>query len=61
MSAGAYSAIILAGGDGTRLRAFTRGLVVDDRPKQFCPVGKGLVLSQRCDVADATCSCRRRS
>jgi len=31
-----YSAIILAGGDGTRLRSLTRRLAGDDRPKQFC-------------------------
>ena len=44
---GEYSAIILAGGDGTRLRAFTRGLVGDDRPKQFCPVlGSDTLLDQ---------------
>src|SRR5262249_8871019 len=31
-------AIILAGGDGTRLRELTRRLAGDDRPKQFCPL-----------------------
>jgi len=31
-------AVILAGGDGTRLRSFTRHIAGDDRPKQFCPV-----------------------
>jgi mannose-1-phosphate guanylyltransferase len=30
------SAIILAGGDGTRLRELTRQVAGDDRPKQFC-------------------------
>jgi mannose-1-phosphate guanylyltransferase len=30
------SAIILAGGDGTRLRELTRQIAGDDRPKQFC-------------------------
>ena len=31
-------AVILAGGDGTRLKALTRALTGDDRPKQFCPL-----------------------
>lgn len=31
-------AIILAGGDGTRLRSLTRAITGDDRPKQFCPI-----------------------
>ncbi len=31
-----YAAVILAGGDGTRLRSLTRRLTGDDRPKQFC-------------------------
>ena len=30
--------IILAGGDGTRLRELTRWVCGDDRPKQFCPL-----------------------
>jgi mannose-1-phosphate guanylyltransferase len=34
----AHWALILAGGDGTRLLPFTRPLSGDDRPKQFCPV-----------------------
>jgi mannose-1-phosphate guanylyltransferase len=29
---------ILAGGDGVRLRALTRRMTGDDRPKQFCPL-----------------------
>src|SRR2546425_11401140 len=28
--------IILAGGDGTRLRSLTRRIAGDERPKQFC-------------------------
>ena len=32
------SAIVLAGGDGTRLRELTRQIAGDDRPKQFCPL-----------------------
>jgi mannose-1-phosphate guanylyltransferase len=31
-------AVILAGGDGTRLRTLTRRISGDERPKQFCPV-----------------------
>jgi len=31
-----YSAVVLAGGDGTRLRSLTRQLSGDERPKQFC-------------------------
>ncbi|OLE48637.1 MAG: hypothetical protein AUG01_07210 [Candidatus Rokubacteria bacterium 13_1_20CM_2_69_58] len=31
-----YSAVVLAGGDGTRLRSLTWQLAGDDRPKQFC-------------------------
>jgi len=43
----APSAIILAGGEGTRLRSLTRALVGDDRPKQFCPVlGSETLLDQ---------------
>lgn len=30
--------LILAGGDGTRLRSLTRRITGDDRPKQFCPI-----------------------
>jgi mannose-1-phosphate guanylyltransferase len=31
-------AVILAGGDGTRLKSLTRRITDDERPKQFCPV-----------------------
>lgn len=37
-------AVILAGGDGTRLRSFTRTLTGDERPKQFAPVIGGQTL-----------------
>lgn len=37
-------AVILAGGDGTRLRSLTRAISGDDRPKQFCPVLGGETL-----------------
>jgi mannose-1-phosphate guanylyltransferase len=39
-------AAILAGGDGSRLRALTRGMAGDDRPKQFCAlVGADALLT----------------
>lgn len=39
--------LILAGGDGTRLRSLTRRITGDDRPKQFCPVlGRQTLLDQ---------------
>ena len=31
-------AVILAGGEGSRLRSLTRAIAGDDRPKQFCPI-----------------------
>ncbi|HSE94942.1 MAG TPA: sugar phosphate nucleotidyltransferase [Methylomirabilota bacterium] len=34
-------AVVLAGGDGTRLRGLTRGIAGDDRPKQFCSLLAG--------------------
>ena len=37
-------AVILAGGDGTRLQAMTRSMTGDDRPKQFVPVIGGSTL-----------------
>jgi mannose-1-phosphate guanylyltransferase len=37
-------AVILAGGDGTRLRTLTRRISGDERPKQFCPVLGGETL-----------------
>ena len=44
-------AVILAGGDGTRLRSLTRRITGDERPKQFCPlIGQNTLLAetQRC-------------
>jgi mannose-1-phosphate guanylyltransferase len=32
------TAVILAGGDGSRLRSLTRAIAGDERPKQFCPI-----------------------
>ncbi len=37
-------AVILAGGDGTRLRSLTRKIAGDERPKQFCSVLGGATL-----------------
>src|SRR5215813_6689770 len=37
-------AIILAGGDGTRLQSMTRTISGDNRPKQFVPVIGGQTL-----------------
>lgn len=31
-------AVILAGGDGSRLKSLTRVITGDERPKQFCPI-----------------------
>ena len=40
-------AVILAGGDGTRLQSMTRALTGDNRPKQFVPViGRSTLLDQ---------------
>jgi len=40
-------AVILAGGDGTRLKSLTRHIAGDERPKQFCSVlGHGTLLEE---------------
>lgn len=36
--------LILAGGDGLRLRPLTRMIAGDERPKQFCPILNGKTL-----------------
>jgi mannose-1-phosphate guanylyltransferase len=39
--------VILAGGDGTRLKSLTRKIAGDERPKQFCSVlGKKTLLEE---------------
>lgn len=47
------NAVILAGGDGTRLKSLTRAIAGDERPKQFCPIlnGKTLLDETRMRVA----------
>jgi len=40
-------AILLAGGDGVRLRSLTRSITGDARPKQFCPLVDGETLLDR--------------
>jgi mannose-1-phosphate guanylyltransferase len=45
-------AVILAGGDGTRLKSLTRKIAGDERPKQFCSVlGKRTLLEETRDRA----------
>jgi mannose-1-phosphate guanylyltransferase len=43
----APAAIVLAGGDGVRLRALTSRLAGDDRPKQFCALLGGSTLLEQ--------------
>ena len=40
-------ALILAGGDGSRLRSLTSQITGDPRPKQFCPIIDGETLLDR--------------
>lgn len=46
-------AVILAGGDGTRLRPLTQSVSNDGRPKQFCPLlgGRTLLAQTRLRIA----------
>ena len=47
--------VVLAGGDGTRLRSLTQLISGEDRPKQFCHVygGKTLLAQTRARLAPA--------
>src|SRR6185312_5962577 len=40
-------ALLLAGGEGRRLRSLTRQIAGDPRPKQFCPIFDGETLLDR--------------
>ncbi len=46
-------AVILAGGEGSRLKSLTRAIAGDERPKQFCPIIKDRTLldETRCRIA----------
>jgi mannose-1-phosphate guanylyltransferase len=48
-------AVVLAGGDGTRLRSLTRLIAGEDRPKQFCRLygGRTLLAQTRSRLAHA--------
>src|SRR5687768_6334147 len=37
-------AVILAGGDGSRLQSLTKMITGDERPKQFCPIRENRTL-----------------
>lgn len=53
-------AVVLAGGDGTRLRDLTRLVSGDARPKQFCGLfGKHSLLAQTCQRAQRSISADR--
>jgi mannose-1-phosphate guanylyltransferase len=47
MAPGQMWAVLLAGGDGIRLRDLTRRITGDSRPKQFCPILGGKSLFHR--------------
>lgn len=40
-------AVVLAGGDGVRLRSLTRRITGDERPKQFCRILGGRTLLEQ--------------
>jgi len=53
-------AVILAGGDGTRLKPLTRLISGDARPKQFCPIfsGRSLLADTRSRLAPVVADLR---
>jgi mannose-1-phosphate guanylyltransferase len=42
--------VILAGGDGTRLKSLNRRITGDERPKQFCPVISDMSLIKEAQI-----------
>jgi len=62
-TAGHHWAVVLAGGDGTRLQSLTLKIAGDRRPKQFCSFFGGETLlpkygrvSNRCFILIESCS-----
>ncbi len=56
-----YAAVILAGGDGIRLSAFTRKIFGHHLPKQFCPLFEGkTLLEQPCAGSRSSCLSLKR-
>ena len=52
--------VVLAGGDGVRLRPLTRRICGDDRPKQFCPlIGQKTLLGQTLQRAESIIASER--
>jgi hypothetical protein len=45
--------VILAGGDGTRLKSLSRRITGDERPKQFCPVLSDMSLVKETQISVA--------
>ena len=54
-------AVILAGGDGTRLKSLTRKIAGDERPKQFCSVLGKKPFSKRHELARPSKLARQRT
>ena len=54
-------AVVLAGGEGMRLRSVTRAIVGDDRPKQYVPMISGDSLLRQTLARAAGLSPRERT